>query len=164
MLLPQPNSILLLTLKTLVAFGIGFGSLQLLDAYTAPSIQSVLPSRTPLEETCQLSQQACEQQAAIIQLSTDFVHPLEAATITVDWPDLPQGTTQLLVSLEGNEMMMGVYKLLLTKQASGQYSGELMLPFCTTNAMTWQGSIKALSSTNSNDSIQPLNISLRMTQ
>jgi hypothetical protein len=164
MLQPQPKSILSLTLKTLVAFGIGFGSLQLLDAYRANSFQSAQPSHTPLEETCQLSQQACEQQAAIIQLSTNIVRPLEATTITVDWPDLPQDTAQLIVSLEGNEMMMGVYKLLLTKQASGQYSGELMLPFCTTNAMTWQGSIEPLSSTRSNNSIKPLNISLRMTQ
>lgn len=164
MLQPQLKSMISLTLKTLVAFGIGFGSLQLLDTYNANSDQSALSSHMPSEETCQLSQQACEQQAAIIQLSADIVHPLKSTIITVDWPSLPQETTQLMVSLEGNEMMMGVYKLLLTKQASGQYSGELMLPFCTTNAMTWQGSIEALSSNHLNSSIQPLTISLRMTQ
>ncbi|MGF1701806.1 hypothetical protein L4D09_16070 [Photobacterium makurazakiensis] len=85
---------------------------------------------------------------------------MRTSEITVNWPDLPEDTHELLLSLEGEEMMMGVYKLVLTpSNQAHQYKAELMLPFCTSNEMTWQGTIS--SNTLDNQST-PINISIRM--
>ncbi|MCW8329929.1 hypothetical protein MD588_14060 [Photobacterium sp. SDRW27] len=108
---------------------------------------------------CQLSTKACEQNHAIVTLSNDVIHPMQSAEVSVSWPDIPQNTDSLILSLEGHEMMMGVYKLKLTRTLNGHFSGNLMLPFCTSEEMTWQGSIKPDSNS---VKIEPINVSLRM--
>ena len=55
-------------------------------------------------------------------------------------------------------MMMGLYQLELTRTTDGQFTGELMLPVCVSNEMTWQGSIKPLST----GQFTPINVSMRM--
>ncbi|PSW00139.1 hypothetical protein [Photobacterium lipolyticum] len=159
-----------------VAFTIGFGSFQLIDHFwadfstlaesttpdtTEPNSTTATTSPLQTDDVCQLSTKACTQQGASIQLSDDIVHPLKATEITVFWPELPQEITTLVLSLEGLEMMMGVYRLKLTKNTSGEFRGELMLPFCTSKEMTWQGTIEPFLSP---EQIKPINVSLRMTK
>lgn len=154
--------------QMLIAFTIGFGSFQLIDHFwvdfSTLANDTTSPNSTSAVQTgdvCQLSSKACNQQGARIQLGTDVVHPLEPTEITVFWPELPLEITTLALSLEGQEMMMGVYRLKLTKDTSGEFHGELMLPFCTSKAMTWQGTIQPL---HSSKQVKPLNVSLRMTK
>jgi len=159
-----------------VAFTIGFGSFQLIDHFwadystfaknTTPDItepNSATASRSPLQtdDVCQLNSKVCTQRGARIQLGDDIVHPLKATEITVSWPELPQEITDLILSLEGQEMMMGVYRVKLTKSSSGEFRGELMLPFCTSKEMIWQGTIEPLLAA---EQVKPLNVSLRMTK
>ena len=108
---------------------------------------------------CQLSTEACRQHGASVVLDSDVIHPMLATQIRVSWPDIPQDTDKLILSLEGREMMMGLYKLELPRAADGQFSGELMLPFCVSNEMTWQGSIKPFSDSGQ---FTPINVSIRM--
>ncbi|WP_250684550.1 hypothetical protein [Photobacterium galatheae] len=139
--------------KLILAFGLGFAAIEWLPGWISQ------PSDFDSKLACQLSQQHCQQQNAIIQMSDDIVHPLKPTTITVQWPKLPAETQVLKLTLEGREMMMGQYQLQLTRQPDDSFSGELLLPFCTENAMTWQGSI-----TPDSGSYSPLYVSLRMTQ
>ncbi|MGF1759503.1 hypothetical protein L4D76_16470 [Photobacterium sagamiensis] len=159
-----------------VAFTIGFGSFQLIDHFwadhstlaksttpdiTEPNSATATTSALQTDDICQLNSKACIQQGARIQLAADIVHPLKATEITVSWPELPQEITELILSLEGQEMMMGVYRLKLTKNTSGEFRSELMLPFCTSKEMIWQGNIQPL---HTSEKVKPLNVSLRMTK
>ncbi|GAB6262890.1 hypothetical protein L4174_019620 [Photobacterium sp. CCB-ST2H9] len=139
--------------KLILAFGLGFAAIEWLPGLVTQS------SEFDSALACQLSQQHCQQQDAVIQMSDDIVRPLQPTTITVQWPQLPAETKALRLTLEGREMMMGQYQLQLTRQPDNSFSGELLLPFCTENAMTWQGSI-----TPDSGSFSPLYVSLRMTQ
>ncbi len=86
---------------------------------------------------------------------------MKATEVNVSWPELPAETNNLMLTLEGHEMMMGVYQLKLSRTSDGQFSGDLLLPFCTSNEMTWLGNIRPLSGP---EQITPINISLRMTK
>lgn len=108
---------------------------------------------------CQLSTQVCEQNNASVTLATDVINPMQNTEINVQWPDLPAETDHLVLTLEGHEMMMGVYQLQLSRTASGGFSGDLTLPFCTSDEMTWQGNIKPSSD---QEKITPINVSIRM--
>ncbi|MDO6706688.1 hypothetical protein [Photobacterium sp. 1_MG-2023] len=142
-----------LPLKLVLAFGLGFAAIEWLPDLVKK------PSEFQPDLACTLSQQACLQQDAIVRLSHDVVHPLQPTQMTVQWPALPEEADMLLLSLEGHEMMMGQYQLKLIRQPDRSFSGELMLPFCTEDSMTWQGSITPVSGSHS-----PLYVSLRMTQ
>jgi len=107
---------------------------------------------------CQLSASVCRQAGAHIWLGTDTIRPMQPTTITVNWPALAS-EQPLELRLEGKEMAMGIYKLLLEKQPSGDYQAELLLPVCTQRSMTWIGTITA----GHPESRPPLYISLRMT-
>jgi len=123
-----------------------------------------IPARVHLERqpdptapACLLSTRECSQAGARIRLSTDTVRPLQPATITVHWPALVTGQP-LELRLTGREMAMGTYKLRLEKQPQGHYQAQLMLPVCTSNAMTWIGTVSSAPS----EQQPPLSISLRM--
>lgn len=95
-----------------------------------------------------------------IKLGADYLQPMMSTRITVEWPALPIETSELELTLEGSEMMMGVYRLKLTRNISTMdFSGDVMLPFCVSDSMTWQGAITPID----RDTIhQPLHVSLRM--
>ncbi|KXI24303.1 hypothetical protein AS132_02275 [Photobacterium sanguinicancri] len=82
-------------------------------------------------------------------------------TLSVEWNKLPTEVDSLMLSLEGHEMMMGTYKLLLKRSADNTFSGDLLLPVCTSDAMTWLGTITPINDTSH---ASPLPISVRMTQ
>ncbi|MGF1777464.1 hypothetical protein [Vibrio nomapromontoriensis] len=92
-----------------------------------------------LSEYCMLSTKLCEQDGVKIQLNKDRAHPLLPVEIQVFWPDAE--AEQLLVSLQGKEMDMGVVKYQLEMNKPNVYQGEIVLPVCTEDSMTWYGTI-----------------------
>ena len=108
---------------------------------------------------CQLSHQDCVSGEAKIKLDRDIIKPMEATKIQIEWPTLPPDADTLELTLEGQEMMMGVYRQKLVRQAGTDlFSGELVLPFCVSDEMTWQGRITPPA----HSSKQPVNVSIRM--
>lgn len=93
----------------------------------------------PLDDYCLLSTTACVQQGVSMTLNVDTAQPLIPAHLEVSW----QGNQaeQLVLSLAGREMDMGEPKFVLKKVAAGQYSGEITLPVCMHDAMTWVGEL-----------------------
>ncbi|KYN91220.1 hypothetical protein ATY35_01145 [Vibrio cidicii] len=92
-----------------------------------------------LADYCLLSTEPCQQQQASMTLSVDTLQPLAAATLTVDWPQ--SSAKQLVLSLTGVEMEMGNPKYILQQVSPGHYVGELVLPVCTSDSMTWAGEL-----------------------
>lgn len=72
-------------------------------------------------------------------LNIDSAQPLVPAQLTVEWQDTD--ADQLVLSLAGREMEMGEPKFLLKKVSKGQYTGEVVLPVCTQESMTWVGEL-----------------------
>jgi len=141
-------------INTLLAATLGWVGFQLMGL-----IYEHNDNTQTLTDYCQLSTRVCKQHEASITLSEDVIHPMQSTNIHVSWPVIPEKTNTLILSLEGREMMMGVYQLKLSRTSNGHFSGDLMLPFCTSKEMTWLGSIKPLSDS---EQIMPINVSLRM--
>ncbi len=72
-------------------------------------------------------------------LDVDSVQPMIPAELTVYWPNTQ--AEQLVLSLTGQEMEMGEPKFVLKKRSLGQYKGEVLLPVCTQESMTWVGEL-----------------------
>ncbi|MPS31203.1 hypothetical protein D7026_02360 [Salinivibrio sp. VYel7] len=89
---------------------------------------------------CSLNQQTCQYEGYQARLGNPDVHPLHANTLTVTAPQA-LNTDTLLVKLKGVEMNMGEYRLVLKQTDKLTYQGQLMLPVCTEDSMTWAGSI-----------------------
>ena len=140
---------------------IGLIAVSLMIYFHNSPLFTVRPSSPSVPQTqCVLSSMPCHQQGAAISLDRDVIRPMEKALITVGWPTVPSDVTELALSLEGGEMMMGVYRMQLTRSAPNTaFSGELMLPFCTSKEMTWIGQIHPAGTP---DNRQPLSISIRM--
>lgn len=141
-------------INALLAVVLGWGGFQLMGLNGKQNDNPQV-----LTDYCRLSTQACKQHEALVVLNNDVIHPMQSTEINVSWPEISQKNNELILSLEGHEMMMGVYQLKLSRTADGHFSGNIMLPFCTSDKMTWQGSIKPLSDSGQ---IPPINVSLRM--
>ncbi|PSU13194.1 hypothetical protein C9J03_06920 [Photobacterium gaetbulicola] len=108
---------------------------------------------------CSLGKEGCEIAGRHIKLDRNIIKPMEPAKVQVSWPSLPSSTKALELTLEGSEMMMGTYRLSLHRQSdTDEFSGELMLPFCVSEEMTWVGQITPATS----NSQQAVYISVRM--
>ncbi|ELH3115101.1 MULTISPECIES: hypothetical protein [Vibrio] len=116
-----------------VALVAGFYAPTLLKSFSSSSIVK------PLDEYCLLSTTACVQQGATMTLNVDNAQPLIPAKFDVEWNK--SDAEQLVLSLSGREMEMGEPKFLLKKIAPGKYSGEVVLPVCTQESMTWVGEL-----------------------
>lgn len=92
-----------------------------------------------LNDYCQLSQQSCEQAGVTMTLAQDKAHPLVANRLTVHWPNTD--AQNLILTLEGLEMNMGSAKFSLSSNGDGLYSADIILPVCTSDAMTWIGEL-----------------------
>lgn len=101
----------------------------------------VQEQRSPisLDDYCLMSTQACKQDDITVILDRDISQPLIATQMQVEWPS--SEADYLLLTLEGYEMEMGTTVFKLTKGADDLYKGELMLPVCTLEAMTWVGEL-----------------------
>ncbi|WP_281222520.1 hypothetical protein [Photobacterium sanguinicancri] len=138
--------------KIFICFTIGIASYEL--------IKSQSDSRS-IDPKCALSSIHCTIDDATLSLAKDKVNPMVSNTLSVEWNTLPTEVDSLMLSLEGHEMMMGTYKLLLKRSADNTFSGDLLLPVCTSDAMTWLGTITPINDTSH---ASPLPISVRMTQ
>ncbi|EJC6733697.1 hypothetical protein CRN32_18095 [Vibrio vulnificus] len=105
----------------------------------ASDTTAVTQSAPQLEDYCMLSTQACTQQAVSMTLSNDTAQPLVASEVRVEWHSSKE--PQLVLTLSGLEMDMGKPKFVLKQTSPGNYSGEVILPVCTTDAMTWLGEL-----------------------
>lgn len=92
-----------------------------------------------LSEYCALTTSSCQLGTVSIHADKDTSQPLLPTTVTVAWPN--NDAQSLVLSLQGVEMEMGSPKFLLARTGDGQYQGELLLPVCTTDAMTWYGTV-----------------------
>lgn len=133
--------------------------------YGLPQLKAVVGDQAALAKEnsshihCLLSNESCAIGGANIKLDRNIIRPMEAAKIEIEWPSLPSQAETLELTLEGQEMMMGVYRQKLIRQTgTNLYSGELVLPFCVSDEMTWQGKIAPPA----NNSQQPVYVSIRM--
>ncbi|WEM45596.1 hypothetical protein PTW35_21195 (plasmid) [Photobacterium sp. DA100] len=145
----------------LAAFSSSYGFFH----YVAPALSAYWVTFSTGQEAamsaqyCSLDKEGCEIEGRRIQLDRDIIKPMKPAKIQVSWPSLPMSTETVELTLEGREMMMGVYRLSLHRQSDTyEFSGELMLPFCVSDEMTWLGQITPATSS----SQQPVYFSVRM--
>ncbi len=129
-----------------LALTVGFFSGELYEKF-----QDRLKSRS-LSDYCLLSTKACVQDDIKVTLDRDVSQPLIPTQVTVEWPQ--SEANELLLKLEGHEMEMGIVMFKLQKNAQGSFNGELILPVCTTDSMTWVGELS--------DGQQLMKTSLRM--
>ncbi|KGY14176.1 hypothetical protein NM22_01575 [Vibrio tubiashii] len=124
--------------------------------FASDAIQWYQSSNKPvsLDEYCLVSTKPCNQQQFSVVADKDISHPLIPTTVTIDWPDM--SVDNLMMTLEGYEMEMGKALFQLSKSESGSFAGQVILPVCTTESMTWYGTIS--------DGTQSIKISLRMEQ
>jgi hypothetical protein len=92
-----------------------------------------------LDDYCLLSTNECRMDGNVTVVNKDTSQPLIATEIDVNWTS--SDAESLIVTLQGYEMEMGVVKFSLTKTESGHFSGQMILPVCTMDAMTWYGTI-----------------------
>ncbi|MFN1581390.1 hypothetical protein [Vibrio rotiferianus] len=97
------------------------------------------PEPKSLDEYCFLSTDPCIQNDVAMTLSVDTAQPLIPAKLEVEWQD--SDADQLVLSLVGREMEMGEPKFMLKKVAPGKFVGDVILPVCTHDAMTWVGEL-----------------------
>jgi len=109
-------------------------------------------AKVSLDEYCLITTQSCTQNNKTVQADKDTSQPLVPTVVEVDWPE--SSSEQLLISLQGYEMEMGQVVFKLDKNANGTFSGQVILPVCTTEAMTWYGTIT--------DGAETLKTSIRM--
>lgn len=133
-------------LLVIIALGGGFFASDLISWYQTTK-QSV-----SLDQYCLLTTNSCQQGEITIYVDKDTSQPLVPTQIDVTWPQ--SNSDYLLLSLQGYEMDMGTVVFKLEKTPQGTFSGQIILPVCTTDAMTWYGTVS--------DSKQSLNTSIRM--
>ncbi|MCG9681532.1 hypothetical protein L1D31_03035 [Vibrio sp. Isolate23] len=126
-------SSLLKLLLVVLTLGVGFFAGDLYQWFQSRS------QVKPLSEYCLLTTQACESDNVRIKVDRDISQPLVPTEIVVDWPEAQQES--LLLTLEGYEMEMGTAVFKLNKSSTGQFTGQVILPVCTTDAMTWVGEL-----------------------
>ncbi|EGA64578.1 hypothetical protein [Vibrio brasiliensis] len=133
-------------LLVLAAIGSGFFASDLINWYQATQQQ------VSLDQYCLLTTQSCQQGDVIIQVDKDTSQPLVPTQIEVSWPQ--SDSDHLLMTLQGYEMDMGTVVFKLDKNPQGNFSGQVILPVCTTDAMTWYGSVS--------DNSESIKTSIRM--
>ena len=92
-----------------------------------------------ISDYCMLSTDSCEQESVSMSLDKNTAQPLIPSKIRVTWPNAKQDT--LLLSLKGLEMEMGTALYQLKSIGGDEYEGEIILPVCTLEKMTWVGEL-----------------------
>ncbi|MDD1779725.1 hypothetical protein LRP49_00825 [Enterovibrio sp. ZSDZ35] len=109
---------------------------------------------TAIAPTCTLGQKACEFNDANARLANDSVAPLVPSNLTVTLNDDIPTPPYLVLELEGVEMNMGIYKLKLADIGNQTFEGDVLLPLCMHEEMTWRGQI----SSPDNQTVLPVDI------
>ena len=105
-----------------------------------------------LDSYCLVTTAGCQQDGIRVTADRDTTQPLAPTQLTVDWPNSSSET--LFLTLQGYEMNMGKSVFKLDKNPQGHFAGQVVLPVCTSDAMTWYGTIS--------DQARSINISIRM--
>lgn len=100
-----------------------------------------LESPSHREQYCELSTQVCIQNQVAMSLSSDTVQPLIKTTIQVYW--INTTARSLKLTLQGVEENLGTVTVSLKPKSSMPtervFTGELMLPVCSGQGITWKG-------------------------
>ncbi|MGF1697008.1 hypothetical protein L4C54_15175 [Vibrio lamellibrachiae] len=124
------------------ALVIGFFANDLRQLVSSPATASTAPAQSPppsVDDYCFVSTQSCEQNKIVMTLDKDTAQPLVPTTFTVHWEDAQ--AESLILDMKGLEMDMGSVKYLLKPTQENIYQAEIMLPICTTQKMTWVGTL-----------------------
>ncbi|MDN3702494.1 hypothetical protein ACFFUO_04040 [Vibrio artabrorum] len=105
-----------------------------------------------LDDYCMLSTASCEQNAVAMTLEHETAQPLVPTKVNVIWDDAASDT--LMLSLTGLEMDMGSARFQLKNIGNNIYEGDVILPACTMNTMTWLGELT--------DGVKTVNPAIRM--
>ncbi len=133
-----------------LAIGAGFLAPDIIERVRSHSLHT--SSSINLNDYCQLSTKTCSQSDIQMTLEHDTAQPLMPSELTVEWPQ--NNAESLMLSLQGLEMEMGVVKVKLNRTEGGTYIGDVLLPVCTMEEMTWVGDIS--------DGNQSIKTALRM--
>ena len=117
-------------------------TIALVAGFYAPTLLknfSSTPAAKSDDEYCFLSTQPCVQHNVVMTLGVDNTQPLIPAQFQVEWQN--SEAKQLVLSLVGREMDMGEPKFILKKVAPGKFVGDVTLPVCRQNSMTWVGEL-----------------------
>ena len=119
--------------------------------------KSVVGSHSPdvnLDDYCMLSTTSCEQDSVAMTLEHETAQPLVPTKIKVVWEGAASDT--LMLSLTGLEMEMGSARFQLKNTGNNIYEGNVILPVCTMDHMTWLGKLT--------DGVETVKPAIRMTR
>ena len=105
-----------------------------------------------LDDYCMLSTTSCEQESISMSLDRETAQPLLPTKIKVVWEGAASET--LMLSLSGLEMEMGSARFQLKSIGNNTYEGDVILPVCTLDKMTWIGELT--------DGVETVNPAIRM--
>jgi hypothetical protein len=91
-----------------------------------------------------LSTQACIQDDIAITLDKNILQPMVSSRIKVVWSNNQSLTTQaskLTLTMTGLEGKLGMVKYNLKQTGDNIYEGDITLPVCTLDEMTWLGEL-----------------------
>ncbi|TCW08153.1 hypothetical protein [Vibrio crassostreae] len=117
--------------------------------------KTVVESHSPdvnLDDYCMLSTTSCEQDTVAMTLEHETAQPLVPTKIKVVWEGAASET--LMLSLSGLEMEMGSARFQLKNIGNNTYEGDVILPVCTMDKMTWLGELT--------DGVETVNPAIRM--
>ncbi|MCW8333976.1 hypothetical protein [Vibrio paucivorans] len=115
------------------ALAVGFFASDILSVFNQQS------GSKPIDDYCVLSTEGCTQQNVTMSLNSDIAKPLVPIQVTIEWPNAQSDVLSL--DMQGHEMDMGTAKYRLTRTQGDQFQGEIILPVCTQEQMTWLGTL-----------------------
>ncbi|MFM2587893.1 hypothetical protein [Vibrio sp. TBV020] len=92
-----------------------------------------------LDDYCMLTTQPCIEDSISISADKETSQPLVPTQVEVKWQN--SSADNLIISLQGYEMDMGTVVFKLNSTGGNAYTGQVILPVCTTDAMTWYGTV-----------------------
>ncbi|WP_084882714.1 hypothetical protein [Vibrio sp. qd031] len=116
-----------------IVFVLGYGLAEL------PNLLDRHNETVEIESLCHMTTSECRWDATSAVLAQDVVKAMQPTTITATWPNTD--ADRIRVSLKGVEMEMGEPRFVLNRTQANTFTGDLLLPVCTSDAMTWVGEI-----------------------
>jgi hypothetical protein len=99
------------------------------------------PAEAFIQGECDLDKGRCDwpEQAIHFKIASDRITAMAILLVQLHAPQL--NTDEVTLQLMGKEMYMGQVNVTLSKTSDGEYQGEMLLPACAAQAMTWVGQI-----------------------
>jgi hypothetical protein len=144
--LPVKISLVLITLTA------GFYAPDVIK-YLKENIESPMQLRS-IDQYCMLSKQSCVQDSITITLDKDVLKPMVSSKMNVVWSRIQSSGTlppnkqpsnkqppKLILTMKGLEGELGTVKYILKHVGDNNYVGDITLPVCTLDEMTWLGEL-----------------------